>query len=50
MRVEPLAAQLGEQTAVIYARLLAVCRGQGRELVRIWNYVPAINEDSVEGM
>ena len=50
VRVEPLTGQLGAQTAAIYAGLLAVCRAQGRELVRIWNYVPAINEQSVEGM
>ena len=50
VRLESLAEQLGAQTEAIYAALIAVCRREGRELARIWNYVPAINAESAEGL
>jgi hypothetical protein len=50
VRVEPLADALGALTEAIYAALIAVSRQEGRELARIWNYVPAINAESAEGM
>lgn len=50
VRMEPLADPLGAQTEAIYAALIKVSRQEGRELVRIWNYMPAINAESTEGM
>lgn len=43
-------ADLGEQTRTIYRDLLTLTHARERHLVRIWNYVPAINEDSAEGL
>lgn len=43
-------ADLGGQTRTIYGDLLRLTRARGRHLARIWNYVPAINEDSAEGL
>jgi len=46
--VESLEADLAGQTRRLYARLLAAV--QGRQLARVWNYVPKINASSPEGM
>lgn len=43
-------ADLGAQTEEIYRRLFSAARIGGRHLARIWNYVPAINEDAAEGL
>ena len=45
---ETVEADLSDQTRRLYTRLLAAA--QGRHLVRVWNYVPKINESSSEGM
>jgi enamine deaminase RidA (YjgF/YER057c/UK114 family) len=45
---EPVEDDLNAQTRRLYARLLAVTRG--RHLVRIWNYVPRINESGRDGL
>lgn len=50
VRVVDARADLGAQTAEIYRDLLKVTGARGRRLARIWNYVPAINEDSAEGL
>ena len=44
------APDLGAQTRGVYQDLLRVAGARGRHLARIWNYVPAINEDSAEGL
>jgi chorismate lyase / 3-hydroxybenzoate synthase len=48
--LEPLGADLGTQTEALYLRLLSLCDAKGRSPVRIWNYVPAINETTDEGL
>lgn len=50
VRVVEARADLGAQTEGIYRDLLSVADVHGRRLARIWNYVPAINEDAVEGL
>jgi len=50
VRVEPVAAgKLGGQTEAIYTELLGLCAKRGREVARIWNYVPRINEVAAPG-
>jgi chorismate lyase / 3-hydroxybenzoate synthase len=44
------APDLGAQTKEIYSNMLGLTRARGRSLARIWNYVPEINEDSLEGL
>jgi chorismate lyase / 3-hydroxybenzoate synthase len=48
--LEPLESDLGAQTENVYLRLLGICQERGRSPARIWNYVPAINENTVEGL
>jgi len=45
---EPAGADLGGQARDVYARLLTLARG--RRLVRVWNYVPRINEPDATGL
>ncbi|MEY4489793.1 MAG: hypothetical protein RIQ79_2301 [Verrucomicrobiota bacterium] len=50
VRVEPITERLGARTEALYAELLEVCAARGREVARIWNYVPGINEVGAEAM
>ena len=47
---EAAAADLGEQTRVLYKDLLGLIRARGLAAARIWNFVPAINAASAEGL
>ena len=50
LRSEPAGGRLGEITDAIYGDLLGVVRRQGRELTRVWNFVPQINAQTAEGL
>jgi hypothetical protein len=48
--IVPQSAAIGSQVESIYAELLAIASARGAQPVRIWNYVPAINAESAEGL
>lgn len=50
VRQEPVAQDMAAQTEGLYADLIAVSQAHGRELTRIWNYVPDINGTAAEGL
>lgn len=50
VRRETTFADLAAQTAALYADLIAVSQAHGRELTRIWNYVPDINGTPAGGL
>ncbi|MBC8011806.1 MAG: hypothetical protein H7067_17100, partial [Burkholderiales bacterium] len=50
VRVVEVRVDLGAQAEEIYRDLLKLAGARGRRLARIWNYVPAINEDAAEGL
>ncbi len=50
VRIEEAAADMGEQTRMLYNDLLGLMRERGLAAVRIWNFVPSINEASAEGL
>lgn len=50
VRLAEACVDLGAQTEAIYRDLFSVVRVGGRRLARIWNYLPAINEDAAEGL
>lgn len=41
---------LGAQTRTIYRDMLGSTAARGLQVARVWNYVPAINGDSAEGL
>ncbi len=46
----PVQPDIAAQTESVYISLLAINRALGRSLVRIWNYVPGINDTAAEGI
>ncbi len=50
VRVERVAGNIGARTEAIYREMLALAGGHGREIARIWNYVPEINAEAEEGL
>lgn len=50
LRIESARGGLGEISGAIYGDLQTVARRRKRELARLWNYVPRINEPTPEGL